>query len=164
MFLDLIRRRNPSARRATRSRCIRPARFPPTPMSSTSTPSRRTRGPSRASPRQFGLKVYAMTKQMGRNGSFCNAVAKGGIDKAVAVDMECARATRRAGLGLGHIGHLVQVPRHEADAAASMTPDHWTVVQSRKGGGSGSSGGKVGPDAGRTGPHRCAGRYVLPRP
>ncbi|SEB93275.1 Predicted amino acid racemase [Rhizobiales bacterium GAS191] len=76
---------------------------------------------------KFGLKTYAMTKQMGRNGSFCRAVVKGGIAKAVAVDMECARATRRAGMGLGHIGHLVQVPRFEADAAASFAPDHWTV-------------------------------------
>ena len=82
--------------------------------------------------RRHGLEVYAMTKQMGRNGSFCRAVMRGGIGKAVAVDMECARATCRAGMGLGHIGHLAQVPRAEADAAAALRPDHWTVFNLEK--------------------------------
>jgi predicted amino acid racemase len=79
-----------------------------------------------------GLKTFAMTKQMGRNGSFCRAVVKGGIPAAVAVDMECARACRRAGMTIGHLGHLVQIPRSEADAAASMTPDFWTVFAQEK--------------------------------
>ena len=73
-----------------------------------------------------------MTKQMGRNGSFCRAVVKGGIPAAVAVDMECARACRRAGMAIGHIGHLVQIPRREADAAAAMAPDYWTVFAKEK--------------------------------
>jgi predicted amino acid racemase len=81
---------------------------------------------------KFGLKTFAMTKQMGRNGSFCQAVVRGGIAKAVAVDMECARAAHRGGLGLGHLGHLVQVPRCEADAAAGLAPDYWTVFNIEK--------------------------------
>ena len=40
-----------------------------------------------------------MTKQMGRNASFCRAAMRGGIDKAVAVDMECARADASGGHG-----------------------------------------------------------------
>src|SRR5688572_13435959 len=82
--------------------------------------------------RKLGLKIFAMTKQMGRNGSFCRAVKKGGIDKAVAVDMECARACRGAGLSIGHLGHLVQVARAETSAAAAMTPDYWTVFNDEK--------------------------------
>ena len=39
---------------------------------------------------RLGLKVFAMTKQMSRSPSFCKAVARGGIGKAVAVDMEDA--------------------------------------------------------------------------
>ena len=77
----------------------------------------------RAAADRARLKVFAMTKQMGRNGDFCRAVAAGGIDKAVAVDMECVRACARAGLGVGHLGHLVQVPRHEADAAFGRPAD-----------------------------------------
>ena len=52
---------------------------------------------------KVGFKVFAMTKQMGRNGDFCRAVLAGGIDKTVAVDMERARACTAAGLGLGHV-------------------------------------------------------------
>jgi len=81
---------------------------------------------------KLGLTTYAMTKQMGRNGAFCAAVKRGGIGKAVAVDMECARAVHRAELELGHIGHLSQVPRHEADAAAAFAPDYWTVFNLEK--------------------------------
>ena len=81
---------------------------------------------------KFGLKTFAMTKQMGRNGSFCRAVMKGGIPAAVAVDMECARACHRAGMTIGHIGHLVQISRHEADAAAAIAPAYWTVFAEGK--------------------------------
>lgn len=80
-----------------------------------------------------GLKVFAMTKQVGRNSGFCKAVMKGGIDKAVAVDMACAIACDRAGMAVGHLGHLVQIPRQEARAAASgIKPDYWTVFSEQK--------------------------------
>src|SRR4051794_7634783 len=81
---------------------------------------------------RLGLKVFAMTKQMSRSPSFCSAVARGGIGKAVTVDMEDARACRRAGLAIGHIGHLVQIPRAETAAAASLAPDYWTVFNFEK--------------------------------
>lgn len=76
---------------------------------------------------RHSLTVFAMTKQMGRNPHFCAAVQEGGIGAAVAVDMADARAVRAAGLRLGHLGHLVQVPAHEAAEAASHRPDYWTV-------------------------------------
>jgi predicted amino acid racemase len=81
---------------------------------------------------------------MGRNASFCRAAMKGGVDAAVAVDMECARATHRAGMRLGHIGHLVQVPRAEAGAAASLKPDHWTVFNMEKAGEAAAAALKLG--------------------
>lgn len=81
---------------------------------------------------RLGLKAFAMTKQMGRNASFCRAVMRGGIPATVAVDMECARACRRAGMSIGHLGHLVQIPRGEANAAASMEPCYWTVFGREK--------------------------------
>jgi predicted amino acid racemase len=80
----------------------------------------------------LGLTVFAMTKQVGRNPHFCQAVRAGGIDSAVAVDMACARAIRAGGLRLGHLGHLVQVPEHEADEAAAMDPAFWTVFSEDK--------------------------------
>jgi predicted amino acid racemase len=80
----------------------------------------------------LGLTVFAMTKQVGRNPHFCQAVRAGGIESAVAVDMACARATRAGGLRLGHLGHLVQVPAHEAGEAAAMDPAFWTVFSQDK--------------------------------
>jgi predicted amino acid racemase len=81
---------------------------------------------------RLGLTPYAMLKQVGRNPDVCRAVVAGGIPASVAVDMVCARATHRAGMKLGHLGHLVQVPRSEAEAAAALQPDHWTVFDDRK--------------------------------
>jgi predicted amino acid racemase len=80
-----------------------------------------------------GLKIFAMTKQVGRSSSFCQAVQRGGIEKSVAVDMACARATHRAGMPVAHLGHLSQVARAEADAAAAtFRPDYWTVFNAEK--------------------------------
>lgn len=80
----------------------------------------------------LGLRPYAMTKQIGRNPVAIAAMARGGIDAGVAVDMACARALTRAGMRLGHVGHLVQVPRHAAGEAAAMEPEQWTVFNLTK--------------------------------
>ena len=80
----------------------------------------------------LGLTVMAMTKQMGRNESFCRAVMRGGIARSVAVDLQCALGTKRAGMELGHIGHLVQIPKWEADSAARLSPTWWTVFNAEK--------------------------------
>ncbi|MDR3485685.1 MAG: alanine racemase [Bradyrhizobium sp.] len=82
---------------------------------------------------RLGLKIFAMTKQFGRSSSACKAIMRGGIDRSVAVDMACARATHKAGLKVGHLGHLQQVARHEANAAARVfAPDYWTVFNETK--------------------------------
>ncbi|MDE0212063.1 MAG: alanine racemase [Boseongicola sp.] len=87
----------------------------------------------RAEADRHNLTTFAMTKQVGRHSGFCQAVMRGGVKRAVAVDMACAVACHRAGLKVGHLGHLVQVPRHEADfAAAKLTPDYWTVFSDAK--------------------------------
>jgi predicted amino acid racemase len=143
MFLDLIRRRNPALieHSITLHQAGKlPANTYVIDLDALEGNTRRIRDAAN----KLGLKVYAMTKQIGRNGSCCKAIARGGITKAVAVDMECARATRRAGLGLGHIGHLVQVPRFEADAAASFIPDHWTVFNLEKAREAGAAARKAG--------------------
>lgn len=78
------------------------------------------------------LKTFVMTKQVGRNPDLCQALISGGLDAGVGVDMECARAVVRAGMRLGHVGHLVQVPRADSDAAARLLPDYWTVFNRAK--------------------------------
>jgi predicted amino acid racemase len=81
---------------------------------------------------RHSVQVFAMTKQVGRNPHFCAAVRQGGIEAAVAVDMADARAVRAGPLRLGHLGHLVQVPRHEAAEAAGLEPGYWTVFSRPK--------------------------------
>lgn len=131
MFLDLIRRRNPvliEQAIALHQAGRLPANTYVIDLDAVEANARHLASEAG----KHGLKTFAMTKQMGRNGSFCRAVVRGGIRKAVAVDMECAVATRRAGMELGHLGHLVQIPRAEAAAAALLAPDYWTVFSFEK--------------------------------
>ncbi|MEY2534596.1 MAG: hypothetical protein QOF29_2506, partial [bacterium] len=93
---------------------------------------------------RLGLEVLAMTKQVGRGAPFARAVLAGGIDRAVAVDMQCARACHDAGLGIGHLGHLVQVARAQADEAAAMQPDNWTVFSHEKAAEAAAAAGRAG--------------------
>lgn len=131
MFLDVLRRRNPRLIEQS-IRLHQAARIPANTYVIDLDAAEANTRVLRAEADRHRLKLFAMTKQMGRNASFCGALQRGGIDKAVAVDVECARACRRAGLAIGHIGHLVQVPRAEADAAAFLSPDYWTVFNFQK--------------------------------
>lgn len=81
---------------------------------------------------RLGLTPYAMLKQVGRNPDLTRTVHAAGIGATVAVDTACARATTAAGMPLGHVGHLVQVPRHEASVVAGMEPAQWTVFSDTK--------------------------------
>jgi predicted amino acid racemase len=131
MFLDVLRRRNPAlidAAISLHEQGLLPAN---TYVFDLDTIERNAASIATEAER-LGLTVYAMTKQIGRNPDVCRAIMAGGIGASVAVDMECARATTRAGMELGHLGHLVQVPRHEAGAAAAMKPAHWTVFNEVK--------------------------------
>lgn len=81
---------------------------------------------------QLGLKVFAMTKQIGRNPAVMHTLMEAGIDSAVCVDMADARRCHAAGMKIGHLGHLVQVPFAEIKAAVAMRPQYWTVYSLQK--------------------------------
>jgi predicted amino acid racemase len=81
---------------------------------------------------RLGLTPFAMTKQIGRNPDVSRVLVRSGITHAVGVDLQCAVAAASGGLKVGHIGHLVQIPRHEADVAASLEPLYWTVFTEAK--------------------------------
>ena len=82
--------------------------------------------------KRLGLKIFAMSKQFGRNTKAFQALEAGGIEHYVAVDMACARPIHNAGYQVGHIGHLVQVARTEALEVARMKPNYWTVFSHEK--------------------------------
>ena len=131
MFLDVTRRRNPAlilaAQRLHQAGAI-PANSYVLDLDTVEDNARLLKFEAN----RLGLKIFAMTKQVSRNSGFCAAVKRGGIDKAVAVDMACATACHKAGLGIGHLGHLVQIPRAEAAQAAALSPDYWTVFSMDK--------------------------------
>ncbi|MER8578483.1 alanine racemase [Mesorhizobium sp. M1423] len=80
-----------------------------------------------AEARRHQLSVFPMTKQFGRNPEALKVISSAGIERFVAVDMACARAILNGGFAIGHLGHLVQIPRHEVAEALSMSPAYWTV-------------------------------------
>ncbi|MCU1558562.1 MAG: putative amino acid racemase [Microbacteriaceae bacterium] len=81
---------------------------------------------------RLGLKAFAMTKQIGRNPDVSRVLVQSGITHSVGVDLECAIAAAAGGLRSGHIGHLVQIPRHQASTAAALEPLYWTVFNEVK--------------------------------
>lgn len=132
MFLDVLRRRNPAfilAAQALHQAGEIPANSYVLDLDAVTANARLLRDEGD----RLGLKVFAMTKQVGRQTGFSKAVMAGGIDRCVAVDMACAIACQNAGLRVGHLGHLVQVPRAEAAMAArDLAPDYWTVFSDGK--------------------------------
>ncbi|KQV27313.1 alanine racemase [Rhizobium sp. Root1204] len=132
MFLDVLRRRNPKFLEAAIA-LHRQGKIPANAYVLDLDAVEANARVLKTEADRLGLKIFAMTKQVGRASSFCAAVQRGGIDRSVAVDMACARATHRAGLRVGHLGHLQQVARHEAKAAAAaFRPDYWTVFNGDK--------------------------------
>ena len=132
MFLDVLRRRNPAfilAAQALHQAGAIPANSYVLDLDAVTRNARLLRDEGD----RLGLKVFAMTKQVSRQSGFARAVMAGGIERCVAVDMACAIACHNAGLRIGHLGHLVQVPRAEAAMAArDLAPDYWTVFSDDK--------------------------------
>lgn len=132
MFLDVLMRRNPRFVKAAMA-LHQGGQIPPNSYVLDLDAVEQNARTISAEAQKLNLKTFAMTKQVGRNSGFCEAVMRGGIDRSVAVDMDCAIACHRAGLKTGHLGHLVQVPSGDAHYAAHhLRPDYWTVFSKDK--------------------------------
>ncbi|WP_084104666.1 alanine racemase [Demequina sp. NBRC 110056] len=126
MFLDVLRRRNPALVRdavALHQAGAIPANCTVLDLDTIG----RNADAFVAEASRLGLTPFAMTKQIGRNPDVSRALVARGITHAVGVDLECAIAAAHGGLSVGHVGHLVQVPRHRAADAAALRPAYWTV-------------------------------------
>ncbi|MCG2992813.1 alanine racemase, partial [Escherichia coli] len=77
--------------------------------------------------RLYGIELYLMTKQFGRNPWLAEKLLALGYSGIVAVDYKEARVMRRAGLPVAHQGHLVQIPCHQVVDAVAQGTDVITV-------------------------------------
>jgi predicted amino acid racemase len=143
VFLDVLRRRNPMFLEAAIA-LHQAGELPASTYALDLDAVRANAQAMREEADRHGLQLLAMTKQVGRAPGFAAALRAGGIDTAVAVDMADARAVTAAGLRLGHVGHLVQVPWREADAAAALEPGVWTVFSADKAAEAARAAGAIG--------------------
>ncbi|MCK8607915.1 alanine racemase [Agromyces sp. C10] len=131
MFLPLLRRRNPQLIDAAVA-FHRAGALPPNTYVIDLDAVERNTAAIATEAERLGLRAFAMTKQIGRNPDASSAILAGGITHAVGVDLECAIAAAAGGLAAGHVGHLVQIPRHRAPEAAALRPLYWTVFSEEK--------------------------------
>jgi predicted amino acid racemase len=78
------------------------------------------------------LSVYPMTKQIGRNPIVLDLIKRKKVGRVVAVDWMEALQVAANGGEIGHVGHLVQVPKTETRSVAALNPEVWTVFSQKK--------------------------------
>lgn len=79
-----------------------------------------------------GIKLYFMLKQLGRNPVLGKRLAELGLAGAVCVDFREALTMAEAGVPLGNVGHLVQVPSAAMARIIAAKPDIMTVYSEEK--------------------------------
>ena len=131
MFLNLLRRRNPNFLETVAALHCE-GRLPANTYAIDLDVVGRNATAFVAETSRLGLTPFAMTKQIGRNPDVSKVLVESGITHAVGVDLQCSIAAASGGLKIGHLGHLVQIPRHEADIAAALEPLFWTVFNEAK--------------------------------
>lgn len=77
--------------------------------------------------RKQDIELFFMTKQIGRNPLIAQAIVESGIEKAVAVDPWEAISLSQYGIKIGHVGHLVQIPKQMIAKVLALNPDYVTV-------------------------------------
>ena len=66
--------------------------------------------------KKFGIKLYYMTKQIGRNPYLGKKLQEMGYSGVVAVDFREAEVFLNHNLKIGNVGHLVQIPKNMLSA------------------------------------------------
>lgn len=86
----------------------------------------------RAEADSFGISLYFMLKQIGRNPLVGLALAREGLAGAVCVDWREALVLAQAGVPLGNVGHLVQTPVSAIAPVLAARPEVMTVYSVEK--------------------------------
>jgi predicted amino acid racemase len=131
MFLETLARRNPGLIRSAVA-LHQAGEIPPNSYVLDLDAIRRNARLIKAAAEAAGLRVYPMAKQVGRNPHFLRAVTRAGMPKFVCVDWMGAYLLARHKAQIGHVGHLVQIPRGEASRICALGPEVWTVFNLEK--------------------------------
>lgn len=81
---------------------------------------------------QYGISLYLMTKQIGRNPWLAEKLLALGYQGIVVVDYKESRVMRRAGLPVSHQGHLVQIPSAQVAGAVELGTEVITLFSLEK--------------------------------
>lgn len=81
---------------------------------------------------KYGIKLYFMTKQLGRNPYVAKELMNMGYEGAVAVDYKEADVLYENGIKLGHVGHLVQIPSNKIETMIKRNTEVITVYSIEK--------------------------------
>ena len=78
------------------------------------------------------IKLFYMLKQIGRNPLIAKGLDEIGFDGCVAVDFDEALTMKANDCKLGHVGHLVQIPRNAIKDILLAKPEYITVYSLEK--------------------------------
>ena len=76
---------------------------------------------------QAAMKLYLMSKQLGRFPKIAKIIVEEGITEAVAVDFDEGKVLADHGIAIGNIGHLVQPGKHQWEEVLSWNPEVVTI-------------------------------------
>jgi len=77
---------------------------------------------------KYGISLYYMSKQTGRNPFICKAAVNAGFKGIVCVESQEAKSIHRYGLPITHVGHLNQTPKNDIYyVLSSIKPEVITV-------------------------------------
>lgn len=131
MFLDLTERRNPALIRAA-AQLHQSGAVPANTYVIDLDSVRRNARMMAEEAKRVGVRTYLMTKHYNRNPLVTHAALAAGLDSTVAVDVQCVQALIRFGLPVGHVGHLVQIPKHSLPPVLRARPEVMTLFSVAK--------------------------------
>jgi predicted amino acid racemase len=85
-----------------------------------------------AEAKRVGIDLYLMTKHYNRNPIVTHAALAAGIRSTVGVEAADAFYLSRFGLPVGHVGHLVQIPRGNLRSVLETRPEIMTIFSVEK--------------------------------
>ena len=82
--------------------------------------------------KKYGIRLYFMLKQLGRNPYIARKLVELGYHGVVCVDYREAQVMMEAGIPIGNVGHLVQIPDHMIEEIVTYRPELITVYSYEK--------------------------------